>query len=158
MYEKSLTMQIDSIIEKYNGSKERLIQMLLDLQKESGRNFIPQDCIKELAKKLNMPLSKVYEVATFYSMLNIKPKGKYIIEICKSAPCHVRGSDDISKMLEDVLKIKVGETTRDDLFTLQHSSCFGACDISPAIKIEDKVYGNLTLEKIKKIINMYRGS
>lgn len=157
MNEKPLLMQLDSIIEKYKGSQERLIQILLDLQKASGHNYLPEECIIEISKKLDMPLSKVYEVATFYSMFNQEPKGKYIIEICKSAPCHVRGSNDVAKMLEEALGIKIGETTSDNMFTLQYSNCFGACDISPAIKIGEKVYGNLTIEKIKELINMYRG-
>lgn len=157
MNEKPLLMQLDSIIEKYKGSQERLIQILLDLQKASGQNYLPEECIIEISKKLDMPLSKVYEVATFYSMFNQEPKGKYIIEICKSAPCHVRGSKDVAKMFQEALGIKIGGTTSDNMFTLQYSNCFGACDISPAIKIGEKVYGNLTIEKIKELINMYQG-
>lgn len=157
MNEKPLLMQLDSIIEKYKGSQERLIQILLDLQKASGHNYLPEECIIEISKKLDMPLSKVYEVTTFYSMFNQEPKGKYIIEICKSAPCHVRGSKDVAKMFQEALGIKIGGTTSDNMFTLQYSNCFGACDISPAIKIGEKVYGNLTIEKIKELINMYQG-
>lgn len=157
MSKTTLLTQLDKIIEKYDGSQERLIQILLDLQKASGQNYLPGDCIEEISKKLDMPVSKVYEVATFYSMFNQEPKGKYIIEVCKSAPCHVRGSNSVTKMFENVLGIKVGETTPDGFFTLQHSNCFGACDISPAIKIGEKVYGNLTKEKIEEIIKMYRG-
>jgi len=156
MNETPLLSQVDSIIEKYDGSKERLIQMLLDLQKASGQNHIPGDCIIKLSDKLNMPASAVFEVATFYSMFNMEPKGKYIIEVCKSAPCHVSGSKNVSEMFEDALKIKIGETTPDNLFCLQYSSCFGGCDVSPAVKIDDTVYGNLTMEKINEIIDMYR--
>lgn len=157
MSDKSLLVQVNDIIEKYNGSKERLIQILLDLQKASGQNYLPEECIIEISKKLDMPVAKVYEVATFYSMFNQSPKGKYIIEVCKSAPCHVRGSKNAAKMFEEALGIKMGETTSDNIFTLQYSNCFGACDISPAVKIGEKVYGNLTEEKIKELINMYRG-
>jgi len=152
-----LSMQVSSIIEKYNGSKERLIQILLELQKASGQNYLSEDCLKEVSKKLDITLGKVFEVATFYAMFNSEAKGKYVIEVCKSAPCHVTGSKSVSKMLEDALKIKMGETTPDNLFTLQYSSCFGGCDISPAVKIDEKVYGNLTAEKINEIIDMYRG-
>lgn len=156
MSETPLSVQVSSVIEKYNGSKERLIQVLLDLQKASGQNYLSEDCIKEVSRKLDIPLSKVFEVATFYAMFNAQPKGKYIIEVCKSAPCHVRGSKSVSKMFEDALKIKMGETTPDNLFSLQYSNCFGACDVSPAVKINEKVYGNLTMEKINEIIDMYR--
>ena len=156
MDETPLLMQVNNVIEKYNGSKERLIQILLDLQKASGQNYLPEDCIKEVSIRLDIPLSKVFEVATFYSMFNREPKGKYIIEVCKSAPCHVTGSKNVSKMFEDALKIKMGETTSDNIFTLQYSSCFGGCDVSPAVKINEKIYGNLTVEKINEIIDMYR--
>ncbi len=156
MNETVLSTQVSSIIEKYNGSKERLIQILLDLQKASGRNYLSEDCIEEVSKKLEIPLSKVFEVATFYSMFSTKPKGKYIVEVCKSAPCHVTGSKSVAKMFEDALKIEMGETTPDNLFTLQYSSCFGGCDVAPAVKINEKIYGNLTAEKINEIIEMYR--
>lgn len=157
MNEISLLNKTDNIIEKYNGSKERLIQILLDLQKASGQNYIPEVCIEEISEKLDIPLGKVFEVATFYSMFNRKPKGKYAIEICKSAPCHVTGAKSLSKMFEEALGIKMGETTSDNLFSLQYSNCFGGCDMAPAVKINEKIYGNLTTEKIKEIIDMYRG-
>lgn len=151
-----LVTKVNSIIEKYSGSQERLIQILLDLQKESGQNYLPEDCIKEVSRILDMPLSKVFEVATFYSMFNREPKGKYVIEVCKSAPCHVTGSKNVSRMFEEALNIKMGETTPDNIFSLQYSSCFGGCDVSPAVKINEKIYGNLTMEKIYEIIDMYR--
>lgn len=157
MSNTALLGEIDNIIEKYDNSQERLIQILLDLQKESGQNYLPEDCLAKISKRLNLPLSKVYEVATFYSMFNHEKKGKYIIEICNSAPCHVRGANDLTKSFEDILGIKIGETTSDGIFSLRHSPCFGACDVSPAIKIGTKVYGNLTDEKIKEIIGKYRG-
>lgn len=151
-----LVTKVKEIIDKYNGSQERLIQILLDLQKESGQNYLPEDCIKEVSSILDMPLGKVFEVATFYSMFNNEPKGRYVIEVCKSAPCHVTGSKNVAKMFEDALNIKMGETTSDNMFTLQYSSCFGGCDVSPAIKINEIIYGNLTMEKINEIIDMYR--
>ena len=157
MNNSKLLEELDTIIEKYDNSQERLIQILLDLQSASGHNFLPEECLTSISKKLNLPLSKIYEVASFYSMFNHAPKGKYIIEICNSAPCHVCGAKDLTKTLEDILEIKIGETTADGIFSIQHSSCFGACDISPAIKIATKVYGNLNEEKIKEIIEKYRG-
>lgn len=157
MNKTELLSQLDEIIENYGRLKDNLLQILLDLQKVSGHNYLPEECLEEISSQLNLPLSKVYEVATFYSMFNHEPKGKYIIEICNSAPCHVEGADDLTKLFENVLGIKVGEITTDGIFSLQHSSCFGACDISPAIKIGTEVYGNLTKEKIEEIIKEYRG-
>lgn len=156
MDKTALSLQIDKIIEKYDNPKERLIQILLDLQKSSVQNYLSEECLSLLSEKLGMLQSHIYEVATFYSMFNHKPKGNYIIEICKSAPCYVRGSKMITEKFEEILGIKVGETTPDGLFTLHHTSCFGACDVSPAIKIEEKVYGNLTDERIEEIVRILK--
>jgi len=157
MGKTGLLSQLNEIIERYGRLQDNLIQILLDLQKVSGHNYLPEECLEEISNQLELPLAKVYEVATFYSMFNHEPKGKYIIEICNSAPCHVEGANDLTKLFEDVLGIKVGEITTDGIFSLQHSSCFGACDISPAIKIGTEVYGHLTKEKIEEIIKEYRG-
>lgn len=149
--------QIRYVVQKYEGGEENILAILLELQESSGQNYISEDCAEEVAKELNIPVSKVYDLLTFHSMFSTKPRGKYIIEICKSAPCHVNRSRETVKMFENELGIKMGETTSDKLFTLQYTSCIGACDIAPAVKIGEKVYGNLTEEDVKKIIQEYRG-
>lgn len=148
--------EIRIIAEKYNYSKQKMIFMLRDIQEINERNFISEAQAKVLADIIKVSISDVYEVITFYSMLNDKPKGKYIIEVCKSGPCFVRNSKVILGYLQDILNIKVGETTKDNFFTLQCTSCIGGCDIAPAMKIGEKVYGNLTREKVKKILDEYR--
>lgn len=145
------------ITEKYNYSQDKLLFMLLDIQKESGRNCISETCARVVANEIDMPLAKLYDVISFYAMLNLEPKGKYIIEICKSASCHVNSCKEKAKIFEDLLNIKMGETTQDNLFSLEYTSCFGACDLGPAAKIGEKVYGNLDAEKIEGIIKSYRG-
>ncbi|GAA0743246.1 NAD(P)H-dependent oxidoreductase subunit E [Clostridium oceanicum] len=147
---------IKSILEKYNYSKQKLISILHDIQNNSGENYISEENACYVAKELNMPISKVYDVMTFHSMFECTPKGKYIIEVCNNAPCRVRNARQITSVLERVLNIKVGETTSDNLFTLKYTSCIGACDISPAMKIGHDIYGNLTEDKIKNIIESYK--
>ncbi len=147
---------VSEVLTKYDNSKDRLVQILLDLQEESGQNYIPREWLEEVSQKLDTPLTKVYDVATFYAMYNLDPKGRYVIEVCKSAPCRSRKAETLAQSLEKLLSIKMGETTADGLFTLQHTSCFGACDISPAIKIGEKVYGNLNEDKLAEIIRAYR--
>lgn len=147
---------VNAVLTKYDNSKDKLVQILLDLQEGSGQNYIPREWLEEVSKKLDMPLTKVYDVATFYAMYNLEPKGRYVIEVCKSAPCRSRKAETIAQSLEKLLGVKMGETTGDGLFTLQHTSCFGACDISPAIKIGEKVYGNLNEDKLTEIIRSYR--
>lgn len=148
--------QIQKIIEKYSSSKEKLISILLDVQAASIGNYISENAAKTVAEGLGISISKVFDVITFYSMLNLRPRGKYIIEICKSAPCHINKSEKIAAIFENILNIKVGETTPDNIFTLQYTSCIGSCDIGPAVKIDQIVYGNLTEEKIHEIISLYK--
>lgn len=148
--------EVNDVLEKYKNRKDNLIQIMLELQQLSGENYLPQEWVAHVAKELDLPMSKVYGVITFYAMFDNKPRGKNLIEVCKSGPCHISGSESIVIMLEKELGIKPGETTADRLFTVELSSCFGACDIAPAIKIGENVYGNLTRDLLKKIISSYR--
>lgn len=148
--------QINDILEKYRYAQENLIQIMLEIQALSGKNYLPEEWVECAAQALNMPLNKVYGVITFYAMFSTKPRGKYLIEVCKSGPCHVCGCEAIEELIEKELEIKNCETTPDGLFTLVRSSCFGACDISPAIKIGERVYGNLTQESLQEVIKTYR--
>ena len=104
-----------------------------------------------------MPLSKVMGVATFYSMYSLKPRGKFIIRVCESAPCHVVGALNVVNEFINLLGLeKVGETTKDKLFTVETSACLGVCGVAPACMINDVVYGNLTKDKIKQIVDDLR--
>lgn len=148
--------KVKEVLNRYGYSKDNLIQVMLELQNISGTNSLPHEWVAYVAEKLDMPVSKVYSVITFYAMFGTAPRGKYLVEVCKSGPCHVTGAKNVLKLLEEKLAVKPGETTKDGLFTLIQSSCFGACDIAPAIKIGEKVYGNLTSEKLTEIVDSYR--
>lgn len=149
--------QVKEIINKYGKAKEQLLSILLDIQAASGENYVAEAWAEVVARELGLPITKVYDVLTFYAMFSTKPRGKYVIEICKSTPCHVSKADAVVKMFEDALGIKLGESTPDNLFTLLHTSCVGACDIGPVAKIGDQVYGDLTMAKVAEIVNSYRG-
>lgn len=155
--QSSNVSKVREIVKKYDHSRQKIIFMLHEIQEVNGENYITEEYINVLAEELNIPVSEVYDVMTFYSMFEEKPRGKYIIEVCNSGPCFVRNYKKVVKVLEDMLGIKVGETTEDKLFTVQYTSCIGACDIAPVMKIGEEVYGNLTEEKIKKVIDEYRG-
>lgn len=148
--------KVKEVLNRYGNSKDNLIQVMLELQNISGTSSLPQEWVAFVAQELDMPISRVYSVITFYSMFGIVPRGKYVVEVCKSGPCHVTGSKNVLKLLEKELGVTPGQTTEDGLFTLIQSACFGACDIAPAIKIGEKVYGNLTPEKLSEIVNSYR--
>ncbi len=150
--------QVRDIISSYNAEKEKLLSILLDIQEASGKNYIAEEWARVVSDELDIPLVKIYDVITFYAMLSEEPRGKYIIEICKSTPCHVLERGRITDIFEDLLNIKMGETTPDGMFTLQYTACVGACDIGPVAKIGNTVYGNLNREKIVEIINSYRGA
>jgi len=120
-------------------------------------NFVPPEAAEEVAKLLNIPASRVYEVLSFYSMFSIKPRGKYVIRVCKSLPCHVTGGREVMEALKEKLGVEIGETTEDGLFTLETTSCLGLCGVAPAIMINDQFFGNLTPEKVGEIIDNFRG-
>ncbi|HPI17620.1 MAG TPA: NAD(P)H-dependent oxidoreductase subunit E, partial [Mesotoga sp.] len=108
----------------------------------------------EVLKELTgTPLSKIYEVLTFYTMFSTHRRGKYVIRICKSLPCHVTGGQEVVDALKNSLEISFGETTGDGLFTLEETSCLGLCGVSPVMMINDEAYGNLTKERVSEIID-----
>ena len=157
MCEELNSSQILTIIEGIGKSQEQLLSILHAIQHASGKNYVHEDWAKIVAEQLNLPVSKVYDVLTFYAMFSTRPRGKYVIEICKSTPCYITKSDEVAKIFGDQLGIKIGETTKDHLFTLLYTACVGACDIGPVAKIGENVYGDLSKVKIIEIIKKYRG-
>ncbi|MCD6160434.1 MAG: NADH-quinone oxidoreductase subunit E [Thermotogae bacterium] len=131
--------------------RDNLINILHAIQEHYG-NYIPLEAAEVLKELTGRPLSEIYEVLTFYTMFSTDKRGKYIIRVCKSLPCHVTGGAAVLKSLKDVLGIDYGQTTEDGLFTLEESSCLGLCGVSPVMLINDEAYGNLTPEKVRKII------
>ena len=107
----------------------------------------------ELASSvLNVPLSKIYELLTFYAMFSTVERGEFVIEICQSTPCHFSKADEVVKWFETAAGIKIGETSKDGKITLLRTSCVGACDSGPAVKIGDNVFGNLSKEKVQSLV------
>lgn len=146
------TKEIKSIIEKYKDAKrDSLISILQEVQEKEG--YVSKEAMKEIAKLLKIPASKVYGVATFYNQFRFEPLGKYHIMVCRGTACHVKGSLQTLNMVEDVLKIKPGQTTKDGLFSLETVACMGACSIAPVISINGEFYGEMTPEKLKKLIS-----
>jgi NADH-quinone oxidoreductase subunit E len=148
--------KIKEIIDKYRKdsdvASEVLIPAFHEIQKLYS-NSIPKNVAKDIAEYLNIPNSQVSEVLTFYSMLSMKKRGKYIIRVCESLPCHVNGGKKVVQALKEKLKIDFGETTPDGLFTLESTSCLGICEMAPAMMINSEAYGNLNEEKINSIID-----
>ena len=148
--------QVLEIMKYYGNDPQQLIAVLLDIQAASGRNYVDQKWAELISNVLNVPLSKIYDVLTFYAMFSTKKRGEFVIEICQSTPCHFSKAEEVVKWFEEAAGIKTGETTKDGKITLSRTSCIGACDMGPAAKIGDDVFGSLSEEKVKSLVNHCR--
>ena len=148
---ENVNKKIDKITEKYHKDENELLQILLETQRLIEKNYIPKEVSDKIAYEVGVPNAKVYNLVTFFDALSDKPRGKFIINICEGTTCSLKNKN-IVETFEKKLNINIGETTEDERYTLRYSPCFGACDISPAVRINDDVYGNLTEEKIEKIL------
>ncbi|AAU03822.1 NADH-quinone oxidoreductase subunit NuoE [Rickettsia typhi] len=146
----------ETIIKKYppNGKRSAILP-LLDLAQRQNGGWLHISAIEYVANMLEMPYMRAYEVATFYSMFNLSPVGKYHIQVCTTTPCWLRGSDDIMKICEKKLAIKHKETTKDQKFTLSEIECLGACVNAPVVQINDDYYEDLNEAKMEKLIEQY---
>lgn len=138
---------------KYGATREALMPILQAIVME--KNYITEDDMIEVAEALDLSAADVYGTATFYTFLDIKPRGKYVIRVCKTISCHMSGKDEIIKTLQDTLKIAIGETTPDRKFTLLTANCMGWCHKGPVMLVNDEVYPELTPEKAIKIVQEY---
>lgn len=152
-FTKENAKAINNILLKYpEGRKASALLPLLDLAQRQHDNWLPKAAMSEVAKILSLPMIKVLEVATFYTMYNLYPVGKNLLQICTTTPCWLRGSEDIVSICKDKLGINFGATTKDNRFTLLEVECLGACSNAPMAQINDGFYEDLTKESMKKII------
>lgn len=150
---QSKITKLHAICEQYNNDPGELINILHAAQGTFG--FLPPEVQEVIASKLDIPVSQVYGVVTFYSFFTMTPNGKYPISVCLGTACYVRGAEKVLEELERQLDIKVGETTTDGLFSLDCLRCVGACGLAPVLSIAGKVYGRVAPEKVKKILSEY---
>ncbi len=133
---------------------EGLLVLLKEAQDKAG--YLSEELMSELAESLDMSISDVYGVATFYSFLSTRPLGRNVIRVCKSLPCYLKNYQAIAESIEKEIGIKPGETTLDGRFSFTLTNCIGACDKAPAMLINNDVYGNLTPKKISQILKVYK--
>lgn len=158
-FTKQNLSKIERILKKYPPNhKASAVLALLDLAQRQNQGWLNPEAIETVAMLLEMPEIRVFEVATFYNMFNLKPVGKYHIQVCGTTPCMLCGSEDILKTCKNELGINAGQTTEDALFSLTEVECIGACINAPALKINDDFYENLSPELIKKIIQKLKRS
>lgn len=155
VFNKDNLLEMEAILAKYPvDRKKSAVVPLLDLAQRQNSGYLSQDIIEYIAKLLDMFPIRVYEIASFYTMFNLKPVGKYKIQVCGTTPCWLRGSDKIMNQCKKVLKIAEGETTEDGYFTLTEVECLGACANAPVMQINDDYYEDLDEESVEKIINL----
>lgn len=147
--------KVAAIAAEWKDRPDMLLQVLHRVQEVAG-NGINEDILKIVSQEMRTPLSRLYEVLTFYSFFSTEKRGKVIIRLCKTAPCRVKGAKEVLESFEEELGIKVGETTPDGQFTLETSECIGACNVSPAALIGSTLYGDLTPEKVSSLISSLR--
>lgn len=146
--------KVEEILSKYPVERKKSAVMpLLDLAQRQNDNWISSAVIEEIAKLLELPEIRVYEVASFYTMYNLKPVGKYLVQFCKTTPCMLRGIDEIMKATKEKLGIGFEETTEDGLFTLREVECLGACANAPVIQINDDFFEDLTKENFFEVLD-----
>ena len=139
-----------SYVRSYPPEPSSLIPLLQRTQERFG--YLPREVLEEMANYIGVPLSRVYGVATFYAQFRFKPLGKYVIKICHGTACHVNGAVNISQAITEELGIEEGQTTENGLVTLERVACLGCCSLAPVIMINDKVFGKLTPEKVRKLM------
>ena len=144
---------LDGVLQKNAYDTENVIMILQDIT--ARYNYLPEVALTYVAKKMNIPVSHIFSVATFYKAFSLTPRGKYIINVCTGTACHVRGAEKIKETIEDRLHIHEGETTEDLMFTLDTVRCLGCCALGPVITVNQKSHGGLDRKKTANIIEQY---
>ncbi|MDQ7826524.1 MAG: NAD(P)H-dependent oxidoreductase subunit E [Candidatus Eremiobacteraeota bacterium] len=146
--------KMQEILGRHGGQKGGLVSILHDVN--SAFTYLPEDCLRYVSYEMQVPLSMIYHIATFYHAFRLTPIGKYLITICKGTTCHVKGAPKIIDAFERELAVKMDETTKDRLFTIGEALCLGCCGLAPVVKINEEFYGGVTIKDVSKIIGDYR--
>jgi len=146
----------EAILKKFKPTLDNILYILHDLQDNNPQHYLSKEDIETCSDYLNVPYSYTTSVASFYTMFSMKPRGRNIIRLCDSPPCHLMGSQSLIDYLKKILKVKMGETTKDGMFTLELTSCLGACGVAPTMMINEEMYGNLTPEAVDIILEKRR--
>jgi NADH-quinone oxidoreductase subunit E len=146
--------RLDAILSRYEGSSADLIPVLQDIQDQY--NYLPKDELKVVAERLQVPMTQIYSVATFFKMFSLIPKGKHQIKVCLGTTCHLRGGVKIVESLGHRLGVEPGYTTKDMMFSLDTVGCLGSCAQAPVMMIDDKYFGRAGVDKVPKIIKQFK--
>lgn len=145
--------RVDKIIDRYNGDPSSLIQILLEIQSEN--RWLPMEVLNRISERLEIPLSRIQHVATFYKAFSLVPRGRHEIHICMGTACHVRGAPRVLDAVENVVGIRPGETDSDLNFSLETVNCLGCCALGPVVEIDGKTYGRVAPSKVAEVLKRY---
>lgn len=148
--------EIDQVMEKYGSDPADVLGILMDIQEKE--RYLPREALDYLSKKLDLPMTRLYRMATFYEALSLKPLGRHQIHVCMGTACHVRGAARILDKLESQLAIKAGEVTPDLNFGLKTVNCVGACALGPVVQVDGEYHGNMSALKVERMLKKYSGS
>jgi len=146
--------KLNEIIDKYPQERTVLIQLLLDIQGQF--NWISGEAVRTVSRRLDIPVSQVYRVASFYKAMSLKPRGRHIVSVCMGTACHVRGAPRVGSKVEETLGVGTGETTKDNRFTLERVNCLGCCALGPVMLVDKDYHGKMTPAKIEPILKEYQ--
>ncbi len=144
---------VTKVVDSHHKDKDMLIQILLDLQ--AGLGWLPKEALSEVSCQLRVPLTRVYQAATYYKAFSFAPKGRHSIKVCLGTACHVRGANRVVEKMETDLGIRRTETTPDLRFTLETVNCVGCCALGPMVMIDDKYHGQMSGDKVKGLLAKY---
>ena len=144
------TARLNHLMEKYGGDQSAVIAILQDVQREEG--YLPHKTLAQLAEKMQLPLSRLYALATFYRSFSLKPTGRPKIGVCLGTACHVRGGQAVLDRVERDLGVRAGNTTTNRRFTLETVRCLGCCSIGPVVRVDDQTFGRVRQDKMAKVL------
>jgi len=158
--EKDKTAKIKELKEYISSVKTKehedsyLIAVLHKAQDLFG--YVSREVMDEISLAMNIPTAHIWGVATFYHYFSLSPKGKHTVSVCMGTACYVKGAEKVLKAIKEHLKIEIGETSKDGMFTLQEARCLGACGLAPVVMVDDKIYGNVTEKNAVAILEEHR--
>jgi NADH:ubiquinone oxidoreductase subunit E len=149
-------VRVDEILHKHHGEAGALVSILQSVN--SAYNYLPENILRDLSRQLDVPLSLVYRIASFYAAFSLTPRGKHIVTVCMGTACHVKGAARVMRALEKQLGIRKGETTEDMRFTLEAVRCLGCCGLAPVMTVGEDLYGHVSESKVMGILSPYKNS
>ena len=157
MAEKTIDLRpVKKIVAGYGNDKDsNLIAALQQTQDEYG--YLPKQALKEVSRLMDVPLTRIFGIVTFYSQFTLIPRGRHAIKICTGTACHVKGVNDVKQKVKDQLNVVEGETTADYQFTLETVACIGTCFLAPVMMVDDRYFGKLTTDSVTDIVDRYTG-